>query len=122
MDQAELLMTRAHALRRLNEQFSGGVLSPSDAQIISKLRRDHMQAMAGETARLQRLLSPVFRGLGAVSGKPAGETSAFAAARGLETALAELTGARPLSGNRDGLPSRVASQLLALTQILADRP
>jgi hypothetical protein len=131
LDHAETMMLRVHALRRLAEGFPNDVLSSlssDDANGLRAIRRDHAQELVSEIGLLERTLTPALRLLGA-NNVPAAEATAneftmLAAARRLENSIAELTGARPVSGTAAGLPNRVAADLASakmLAQSIAMR-
>ena len=124
LDHAETMMLRAHALRRLAEEFSADTLSDEDQRALRTLRHNHAQALSAEVARLERTLAPALRSLGtapallATTTAAPNEANVFAAARRLESSIAELTGAKPVTGAADQLPSRLATDL-ASTGMLA---
>jgi hypothetical protein len=121
LDQAETLMTRAHALRRLAEQFSNGPFSAEDLQVIRSLRSEHAKAMAAELARLERELAPVIRALGATAGPlpttTPNEGNLLGSAWRLESSIAELMGAKAISGAADQLPARLATDLASVSAL-----
>jgi len=117
LDHAESMMLRAYALRRLAEGFSNDALNGDDEKTLRAMRHEHAQALVSEIGRVERGLAPALRLLGANSlqagASPANEATMLAAARRLETSIAELTGAKPMNGAAASLPNRIASDLAA---------
>ena len=123
LDRADTLMSRAHALRRLESRFPRTVLAsmaPADANLFSAIERDHLSALAAQATALERQLSPALASLGGSIHGASTQTDLFTAARRMERSLSMLFGSAEVEGDPQELPSRVLSDL-ALVQSLARR-
>jgi anti-sigma factor RsiW len=121
LDHAEVLIVRAHALRRLAEQFTGSSLSAEDQRTLQALRAGHAKALLVEATQLERTLSPVLRALNAMPGplptRSPNEENLLGSAQRLESSIAELLGAKPLTGAVDQLPARLATDLASVSTL-----
>ena len=124
-------MSRAHALRRLAQEFPPEVerqLSLEDRHTLGNLWRDHLAAFAKESGQMEATLTPLLRSLGGtvapldVRSEPAAWQPAseelLSAARRVETALAVLLGMAAPNHPADQIPSQL---LAALAQLRASR-
>jgi hypothetical protein len=128
LDHDEAAMTRVYALRRLAEQFPPEAehqLSPEDQRLLKDLGRQHVAALARESAAIDGLAFPLLAAHGAAP--PATSASwqtavqnLFAAARQVETLLPVWLGAT--APDRDSTPALdLPSQLsTALAQLQSD--
>ena len=124
LDASESMMSRAYALRRLAESFPRDVeaeMTPADRQVLQDLYREHAEALAQQTAGLNRLLRPVLAPLGGRAEAASGIAPAvwqadtenlFRTARHVESLLAVMLGVTP--GETANLPSQVLSSLAKL--------
>ena len=128
LDLSEPMMSRAHALRRLAEQFSPQIeteLAPSDWQVLRSLQREHSQALRLQASEIEKLLKPA---LGSTSApldvtlssawQPATE-ELFQSARRLDRLLAVVFGAATGEEPGEQLPSQLLSGLAQLRTRLA---
>lgn len=131
LDGSEAVMSRAHALRRLAQEFPPEVerqLSAEGRRTLRDLRREHVAALARQSGEMDAALSRVLISLGgtAVPGEVHLESAAWqpaseellSAARRIETLLAVLLGMAPADNPADHTPSLL---LAALAQLRASQ-
>jgi hypothetical protein len=128
LDLSEPMMSRAHALRRLAEQFSPQIeteLAPLDWQLLRSLQREHSQALRLQAAEIEKLLKP---SLGSTSAPPDVTLSSawrpateelFQSARRIDRLLAVVFGAATGEEPGEQLPSQLLSGLAQLRTRLA---
>ena len=128
LDLSEPMMSRAHALRRLAEQFPAQVeseLAPPDWQILRSLQREHSHALRLQVSEIEQLLKPALGSSGAPPNvtlssawQPATE-DVFQSARRIDKLLAVVFGAATSAEPGDQLPSQLLSSLAQLRSKLA---
>ena len=125
---SDVIMSRAHALRRLAQRFPPDLeaqLSVEERQLLQKLRREHSAALVEQAAGIQRRVKPALVAWGVPAEEtqrtelPAGPWQAateelFRTARQAEIMLAVLLGGAPNEEPAGALPSRVLSSLAHL--------
>lgn len=116
LDQSELLMARAHALRRLSEKFPArdeAGMSAADRHLLRQLGGEHARALLDRAAELERRLTPVFgsspegRAVRSASWQSSAQ-ALFRQARRVEILVAALSGGTP----SPGAPMEVPADLL----------
>jgi hypothetical protein len=119
----EVLLTRASALRTLSERFhtqraegestSSLPFSPSERQLLQRMRRDHYRAMAEATNELTALLRPVLRSIIGFGPESVSRQPLFACARqAQQLTLALLSGKESGNINEPSEPANAARDLL----------
>ena len=124
-------MSRAHALRRLAQEFPPEVerqLSLEDRHTLGNLWRDHLAAFAKESGQMEATLTPLLRSLGGTAAPPdvrsepaawqAASEELLSAARRVETVLAVLLGMAAQENPAADTPSQL---LAALAQLRASQ-
>jgi hypothetical protein len=131
LDGSDAVMARAYALRRLAQQFPPDVerqLSAGDRRKLRDLGREHVAALARQSAEMDAALSHILAALGGTGGpgevrlesaawQPASE-ELLSAARRIETLLAVLLGMAPADNPAGHTPSQL---LAALAQLKASQ-
>jgi hypothetical protein len=130
LDMSEPLMSRAYALRRIEERFPVTVeaqLSAQDLATLRRLQREHTAALLEQVVQLDQVLKQALKsagrgspaaGLAASAWQPATE-ELFRAARSLEKLLAVMFGAAPadaasLGSSNTQLPAQLLSAVTEL--------
>jgi len=128
LDLSEPMMSRAHALRRLAEQFPAQVeteLAPSDWQVLRSLQREHAGALRLQVSEIEKLLRPA---LGSASAPPnvslpgawqPATEELFQSTRRIDKLLAVVFGAAAGDEPGEQLPSQLISSLAQLRSRLA---
>jgi len=128
LEMSESMMSRAYALRRLAEQMPQEVeseLSAPDRQLLADLYHDHIAALTGQEAEIERVLGPVLTSLGAADASEktspvtAGTWQAstevlFQSARRVDKQLAQMLDVTPGEGVAEQLPAEVRRSLAQL--------
>lgn len=131
LDESEAVMSRAHALRRLAQEFPPDVerqLSAEGRRTLRDLGREHVAALARQSGEMDAALSRVLISLGGTAApgevrldsaawQPASE-ELLGAARRVETVLAVLLGMAAADNPADHTPSQL---LAALAQLRASQ-
>ncbi|MCC7236111.1 MAG: zf-HC2 domain-containing protein [Bryobacterales bacterium] len=120
LDQADSVMARAHALRRLEARFHGSS-DAVPAAMLAAIERDHLSALLAQARELERTLRPALASLGGRSAAAARDRGLFAASAELERSVSMLFGSAPLAGDARELPSRVLSSLAEVQQLARAR-
>ena len=129
LDGSDAVMSRAYALRRLAQEFPPDVerqLSAGDRRVLRDMGREHVAALARQSAEMDAALSRVLVALGGIAApgevrlesaawQPASE-ELLSAARRVETFLAVLLGMATPENPADHTPSQL---LAALAQLRA---
>ena len=131
LDGSDAVMSRAYALRRLAQEFPPDVerqLSAEGRRVLRDLGREHVAALARQSAEMDAALSRVLTSLGgtAAPGEVRLESAAWqpaseellSAARRVETVLAVLLGMAAPENPADHTPSQL---LAALAQLRASQ-
>jgi hypothetical protein len=126
LDGSETVMSRAHALRRLAQEFPPDVerqLSAEGRRVLRDLGREHVAALARQSGELDAALSRMLTSLGGTAApeirlesaawQPASE-ELLSAARRVETVLAVLLGMAAPQSPADRTPSQLLSALAQL--------
>ena len=133
LSREDAAMARAYALRRLAREFPAGnegLMKPEERRLLEELARQHLEALAGETASIDGFTSPVLIALGAARPNPETATAAgswqeaaervLIAARQMEQTAAALVGAAAADGkagtsaSAQNLPQQLLSALAGL--------
>lgn len=123
-DQADSLMARAHALRRLEARFhapADAVPAAMLAAMLTAMERDHLNALLAQAEALERTLRPALSSLGGRAAQARSERGLFAASVELERGISMLFGSASLEGDARDLPSRVLSSLAEVRQLARAR-
>jgi hypothetical protein len=126
LDGSEAVMSRAHALRRLAQEFPPDVerqLSAEGRRTLRDLGREHVAALARQSGEMDAALSRMLTSLGGTAApeirlesaawQPASE-ELLSAARRVETVLAVLLGMAAPQSPADRTPSQLLSALAQL--------
>lgn len=128
LDLSEPMMSRAHALRRLAEQFPAPVeteLVPSDWQVLRSLQLEHSRALRRHVSEIENLVKPALSSTSTPNNttlssawQPATE-EVFQSARRIDKLLAIVFGAATSEEQGEQLPSQLLSSLAQLHSRLA---
>lgn len=64
LDLSDNVVARAHALRRLDEQFAAAQLDPSERALVDQIAAEHRAELAKSAADLRKRVSPILAKLG----------------------------------------------------------
>jgi len=132
LDRSDAAMARAHALRRLAQEFPPAAeqqMGAADRHILHNLAREHLASLAKDSVRIEGILQPILTDLPAARAKaevridearaeaawqPATE-ELLGSARHLETLLAVALGATPADGAAKNVPEQLMVGMAQLT-------